>query len=98
MADKWGAVGLHGTAEGLIAPAVDWTDLSSSVNDSTDLANVPRALYVHIAGNVRCVSSAGSSATFTFAAGEVKSLRPTRIMATGTSTGLVAAGSIIGLY
>jgi hypothetical protein len=98
MADKWGGTGLHGTLLGLIAPAVDWTDLSSSVSDSTNLADVPRALYVHTAGNVRCVSANGSSATFTFAAGEVKSLRPTRIMATGTSTGLVAAGQIIGLY
>lgn len=99
MADKWGAVGLHGNLLGLLAPAVDWVDLStSSVSDSTDLANVPRGLYVHTAGSVRCVSATGSSATFAFAAGEIKSLRPTRIMVTGTSTGLLASGQIIGLY
>src|SRR5687768_17548284 len=98
MADKWASVGLAGTHLGLIAPAEDWTDLSSSIDNSTDLANAPRALYAHAAGDVRCVSRSGSSATFTFAAGEIKSVRPYRIMSTGTSTGFATAGALIGLY
>ena len=98
MADKWLGVGVHGTPLGLIAPAGDWADLSSSINDSTDLADKPRALYAHVAGSARLVSATGSSATFTFAAGEIKSLRPKRIMSTGTSTALLAAETLIGLY
>lgn len=98
MADKWLGVGIHGSVEGLSAPFSDWTSVSTSVDDSTNLPDVPRALYAHAAGSARCVSTGGSSATFTFAAGEIKALRPVRIMATNTSTQLRDAGNLIGLY
>lgn len=97
-ADKWGAVGIVGSAIGLIAPSDSWKDLSGSISDSTDLADIPRALYSDIAADVRAVDRFGSSATFAFAAGEIKSIRPYRIMATGTSTGLTTAGQLIGMY
>lgn len=95
--DEYGAVGIKGTPLGLIAPGDEWANLSSSISDSTDLSVAPRALYAHVAGNVCCVSRTGSSAIFTFAAGEIKSLRPYRIMATNTSTGFVTSGALIGI-
>lgn len=96
--DEFGAVGIKGTALGLIAPGEDWTSLHASIDNSTDLAVAPRALYAHVAGNVQCVSRTGSSASFTFAAGEIKSVRPYRIMSTGTSTAFLASGALIGIY
>lgn len=96
--DKWATVAVAGSAAGSITPAEDWADLSSSINDSTALANPPRALYAHVDGSVRCVSRSGSSATFTLAAGEIKPLRPYQLMSTGTSTAFAAAGTLIGLY
>ncbi|MEI4488216.1 hypothetical protein V8J36_18640 [Frigidibacter sp. MR17.14] len=54
-------------------------------NDSTDLAQVPRALNVAASGTVRMITQGGETADVYVAAGIVFPLRPRRVMATGTT-------------
>ena len=75
--------------KGLTAPAD--RAVAITPNDSTDLADVPRAIYVGGAGNIVATIN-GGDVTFNGAqAGTILPIRPTRIKATGTTaTGLVA--------
>lgn len=60
-------------------------------NDSTDLATVPRALFIGGAGNVVVHDAAGTSLTFTCPAGLMLAFRARRVLSTGTTaTGIVA--------
>jgi hypothetical protein len=62
-------------------------------NDSTDLSETTRALYVGVSGNVAAVMASGASATFSAVqAGTTLPVRATRVLATGTT-----ASSIVGL-
>lgn len=66
---------------------------SITPNDSTDLANIPRALRIDGAGTVALHDQAGTAVTYTCAAGEVLSIRARRVLATGTT-----ATGIVGWY
>ena len=61
-------------------------------DDSNDLTNVTRGVYVGASGNVKVDLLGGSTVTFSgLAAGVVHPLRVTRIYATGTTaTGILA--------
>jgi hypothetical protein len=62
-------------------------------NDSTDLSETTRALYVGTAGSVAAVMASGASVTFgSIASGMVLPVRVTRVLATGTT-----ASAILGL-
>ena len=70
-------------------PIVGWATVTP--NDSTDLPATPRAIHVAGGGNVSMTDSQGNTATFVFADGEDKRIRPVRINNTGTTaTGIVA--------
>ena len=81
------------TAEGLDSPADN--AVAVTPNDSTDLANVPRAIYVGTAGNlvVHMKNGSGTAASVTFSAVPVGVLpiRPTRVLATGTTASNIVA-------
>jgi hypothetical protein len=60
-----------------------------TASDSTDLANVTRALIVGVAGNVKITDPEGVTDTYALPAGTIP-CRATRIWSTGTTaTGLV---------
>jgi hypothetical protein len=60
-------------------------------DDSTDLATLPRGLFIGGAGDVVVHDTAGTSLTFTCPAGAILPLRAARVLATGTTaTGIVA--------
>ena len=62
-------------------------------NDSSDLSETTRALYVGTAGSVAVVMASGASVSFgTIASGTVLPVRVTRVLATGTT-----ASAILGL-
>lgn len=62
-------------------------------NDSGDLSETTRALYVGTAGSVAAVMASGASVSFdTIASGTVLPVRVTRVLATGTT-----ASAILGL-
>ncbi len=86
MADKFAS-----TAVGMTAPAT--RSVAVTPNDSTDLANISRALWVGGAGNV-AVMLADDTVAVTFvgvAAGSLLPVRVKRVMATNTTaTNLVA--------
>ena len=76
-------------APGLTAPANYLVAITPS--DSTDLANVSRALYVGGAGNIVVTPyGGGSNVTLAVVAGAVLPIRVSRVLSTGTTaTGLV---------
>ena len=57
---------------------------------TTDLPVRPRALYVNVAGSVVLQDSAGENVSYEVGAGAVLSIRPARVMATGTTAQLIA--------
>lgn len=62
-------------------------------NDSTDLAETTRALYVGTAGSVAAIMASGASVAFgSVASGTVLPVRVTRVLAAGTT-----ASAILGL-
>lgn len=74
----------------LVAPARDAALVAPS--NSADLAQLPRALFVGTAGNVAVVMAGGQAVTFeNCAAGSLLPVRPTRVLATGTTAGAVIA-------
>lgn len=89
MADPWGS-----KPETLDSPADN--GLAVTPNDDTDLTVTPRALYVGSGGDVvvhlRNGSGVAASVTLSnVAAGSVLAVRPTRVLATGTTaSGIVA--------
>lgn len=76
--------------KGLTAPISNHYQITP--NDSTDLATVPRAVYVGQTGNIAWVDKNGTSVIWVgVAGGSLLPIRPIRILATGTTaTGLVA--------
>lgn len=75
--------------KGLTSPADKATAITP--NDSTDLVDVPRGIYVGGTGNIVATIN-GVDLTFNNAqAGTILPIRPTRIKATNTTaTGLIA--------
>lgn len=62
-------------------------------NDSSDLAEVTRAIYVGGAGDIKVTANGGGTATFVgVAAGTILPVRVVRVFATGTT-----ATNLVGL-
>ncbi|MFG5383178.1 MULTISPECIES: hypothetical protein [unclassified Yoonia] len=59
-------------------------------SDGADLPVRPRALYVNGAGTAVLQDKDGESVSYEVTAGAVLTLRPTRVLATGTTAQLVA--------
>ena len=59
-------------------------------DDASDPPVRPRALYVNAGGTAVLQDNDGQSLTYELVAGTVLSLRPTRVLATGTTAQLVA--------
>lgn len=87
MADKF--VG----ADGVTSSARD--ALAVTPSDSTDLVDIPKAVYVGAAGNLVCtLVDDTTSVTFVgVQAGSILPIRPKRVFATGTT-----ATSLLALY
>lgn len=61
-------------------------------NDSTDLTNAARALWVGGAGNLAVVTTGGDTVTLTAAtAGSVVPVRVARVLSTGTTATAIVA-------
>lgn len=81
-------------AESLTAPSDN--AVAVTPNDSTDLANRPRALWIGGAGNlvVHMRDATGAAASVTFsnvAAGTLLPIRPSRVLNTGTTASSIVA-------
>ena len=77
-------------SSGLSSPAPD--AFAITPDDATDLANLPRAIYVGGTGNI--VVTMGGDVTFSSVpAGTLLPIRPSRVKATGTT-----ATNLLGLY
>lgn len=63
-------------------------------SDAADLPTIPRALYFKAAGNVAISGDDGVSVTIPVVAAQRLDVRPTRVLATGTT---VTATNIIAL-
>lgn len=72
----------------LTSPAVAHYAITPS--DSTDLPVRPRAVYVNAGGIAVLQDSAGSVVSYDLTAGAVLSIRPVRVLASGTTAQLVA--------
>ena len=59
-------------------------------SDAADLPVRPRALYVNVGGTAVLQDNDGESISYELTAGSILSIRPTRVLATGTSAQLVA--------
>jgi len=77
--------------EGLESPANDWVAITPS--DGTELANIPRALYIGTGGDIVLTDSGGNDVTFQVLTGQLLPLRPTFVKATGTT-----ATGIVGIF
>lgn len=63
-------------------------------SDGSDLAYVPRAIYVGGYGDVAVITAGGETVTFVgMSAGDLLPVRASRVMATGTT-----ATSIVGIW
>ncbi len=72
----------------LTAPAVSHYQISP--DDAADLPVRPRAIYVNVGGPAVLQDNDGNAVAYELVAGTVLAMRPTRVMATGTSAQLVA--------
>jgi len=72
----------------LTSPAVAHYLITPS--DTSDLPVRPRAVYVNTAGTAVLQDNDGEAVSYDLAAGMVLSLRPVRVLATGTTAQLVA--------
>ena len=72
----------------LTAPAV--SHYAIAPDDAADLPVRPRALYVNSGGTAVLQDNAGVDVTYELVAGTVLAMRPTRVLATGTTAQLVA--------
>lgn len=79
------------TGSGSGEPASFWWTISPS--DDEDLSIRPRCIYIGTTGDLTMADGAGNVVRFVSIAVGYHPLRPTRIMATGTT-----AGAIVGLY
>ncbi|MCO6381958.1 MAG: hypothetical protein JXQ91_03730 [Vannielia sp.] len=62
---------------------------SITPSDGTDLPVVPRALYCNIAGTAVLRDRNGQEVSYDLAAGQVLPFRAHRVLATGTTAGLI---------
>lgn len=70
--------------------ATDWASITP--HNSTNLTDVPRALYVGGTGDIAAVSADGSVEVFSnVAAGSILPIRPVRINSTSTTATLLLA-------
>jgi len=72
----------------LTSPAVAHFAISPS--DTLDLPVRPRAIYVNTAGTAVLQDNDGEAVSYNLQAGCVLSIRPTRVLAIGTTAQLVA--------
>lgn len=72
----------------LTSPAV--THYLVSPSDTLDLPVRPRALFVNAAGTAVLQDADGEAVTYDLQAGAVLSIRPVRVLASGTTAQLVA--------
>ncbi len=72
----------------LTSPAVAHYAVSPS--DTLDLPVRPRAIYVNATGTAVLQDNDGEAVSYDLQAGTVLSIRPTRVLATGTTAQLVA--------
>ncbi len=72
----------------LSSPAVSHYLISPS--DVVDLPVRPRAIYVNAAGTAVLQDASGDVVSYDLAAGTVLTLRPDRVLATGTTAQLIA--------
>lgn len=72
----------------LTSPAVAHYLIAPS--DTSDLPVRPRAIYVNTGGTAVLRDSDGAVVSYELAAGSVLSVRPTRVLATGTTAQLIA--------
>ncbi len=72
----------------LTSPAVAHFVISPS--DTVDLPVRPRAIYVNTAGMAVLEDNDGEATSYNLQAGSVLSIRPTRVLATGTTAQLIA--------
>jgi len=77
--------------EGLESPANDWFEITPS--DGTELAQIPRALYIGTGGDLVLADASGNDATFKVLTGQILPLRPTFVRSTGTT-----AEDIVGIF
>lgn len=75
---------------GLSSPAID--GFAVTPNDSTDLTQTSRALYIGTAGTVVLITSKGTTLNFVgLQAGQTLSVRAARVLSTGTTcTNIIA--------
>ncbi len=72
----------------LTSPAVAHFVISPS--DTVDLPVRPRAIYVNTAGMAVLEDNDGEAISYNLQAGSVLSIRPTRVLAAGTTAQLIA--------
>ena len=72
----------------LTSPAVAHYAIVPS--DSADLPVRPRAIYANTSGTAILQDNDGETVSYALAAGAVLSIRPVRVLATGTTAQLVA--------
>lgn len=72
----------------LTSPAVAHYIINPS--DAVDLPVRPRAVFVNTAGTAVLQDNDGEAVSYNLTAGAVLSIRPTRVLATGTTAQLVA--------
>lgn len=72
----------------LTSPAV--AHYAITPDDAADLPVRPRAIYVNASGTAVLLDNDGEAVSYEVTAGAVLSIRPVRVMATGTSAQLVA--------
>lgn len=59
-------------------------------SDGADLPVRPRALYVNVGGTAVLQDNDGEAISYELTAGSILSIRPTRVLASGTTAQLVA--------
>lgn len=74
-------------ARSLTSPAASHFAITPS--DSADLAVVPRAIYCQTAGTAVLRDAAGTNVSYALTAGQILPLSAVRVLATGTTAGLV---------
>ena len=72
----------------LTSPAVSHYAITPA--DGTDLPVRPRAIYVNASGTAVLQDNDGESVSYDLSAGTVLSIRPVRVLATGTTAQLIA--------
>lgn len=73
---------------GLTSPAVSHFLVVPS--DTVDLQVRPRAMFVNTAGTAVLQINGGDAVSYDLPAGTILALRPTRVLATGTTAQLIA--------